>query len=154
MIIREASITYKNIVKIETEQVDSPEKAKAYVEKFIQFKDDYDPEVEHFFVIALDRKNKPKGIRIVTNGTATASLVHPREVFRFAVMESATAIICAHNHPSGDPAPSQADIQVTRQLREAAKVLGIDLLDHVILGEKESDIMELGYYSFSNAGMV
>ena len=154
MIIREASITYKNIVKVKSEPVDSPEKAKAYVEKFIQFKDEYDPEVEHFFVIALDRKNKPKGIKIVTKGTATASLAHPREVFRFAVMESASAIICVHNHPSGDPAPSRADIQVTRQLREASKVLDIDLLDHVILGEKESDITQLGYYSFSNAGLI
>ena len=154
MIIREASITYKNIVKIEVEPLDNPAKVVNYVERFIQFKEDYDPEVEHFFVISLDRKNKPKSIRIVTKGTATSSLVHPREVFRIAVIESASGIICVHNHPSGDPAPSRADIQITRQLREASKIMGIDLIDHIILGEKSGDPMNLGYYSFNDSGLI
>ena len=87
-------------------------------------------------------------------GTATSSLVHPREVFREAIRLSATAVIVAHNHPSGDPAPSPADIQVTRQLREAAQTVKIDLLDHVILGRQSTDPLGLGFYSFSDAGLL
>jgi DNA repair protein RadC len=80
--------------------------------------------------------------------------VHPREVFKEAIRLSASAILVAHNHPSGDPAPSRADIQVTRQLREAAKVIGIDLLDHIILGQKSKDPRGIGLYSFNEAGLI
>lgn len=111
-------------------------------------------EVEHFWVLCLDRKNRLLRRVEATKGTATNSLVHAREVFRDAIKLSATAIIAVHNHPSGDPAPSRADIQVTRQLREAAKVIGIDLIDHIIVGEASKDPSRLGYYSFNDAGLV
>lgn len=111
-------------------------------------------EVEKFWVLCLDRKNRLIRRVEATSGTATASLVHPREVFREAIRLSATAVIVAHNHPSGDPAPSRADIQVTRQLREAAGVVGIDLLDHVVLGQRSKDPLGLGFYSFDNAGLI
>ncbi len=111
-------------------------------------------EVEKFWTISLNRKNRLIKLVEVTSGTATASLVHPREVFREAIRVGAAAIIVAHNHPSGDPAPSRADIQVTRQLREAAKTVGIDLLDHVIIGNKGKDPMSLGYYSFNDGGLI
>ena len=110
--------------------------------------------VEHFWVLCLDRKNRLLRCVEVTKGTATNSLVHSREVFREAIKLSATAIIAVHNHPSGDPSPSRADIQVTRQLREASKVIGIDLLDHVVVGETTKDPQGLGYYSFNDAGLV
>ena len=74
-------------------------------------------EVEKFWVLCLNRKNRLKKLVEVTSGTATSALAHPREVFRSAVQNGATAIACVHNHPSGDPAPSSADVQVTRQLR-------------------------------------
>ena len=96
-------------------------------------------EVEKFWVLCLNRKNRLKKLVEVTSGTATAALAHPREVFRSAVQNGATAIACVHNHPSGDPAPSSADLQVTRQLREAAKALDIELLDHVIVLSKRLD---------------
>ena len=111
-------------------------------------------EVEKFWVLCLDRKNRLIRRVEATSGTATSSLVHPREVFRDAIRVSAAAVIVAHNHPSGDPAPSRADIQVTRQLREAARVIGIDLLDHVILGRKHHDPHGLGWYSFNQAGLI
>ncbi|PXA03602.1 hypothetical protein DDZ13_11520 [Coraliomargarita sinensis] len=111
-------------------------------------------EVEHFWVLCLDRKNRLLRRVEATKGTATNSLVHAREVFREAIKLSATAIIAVHNHPSGDPAPSRADIHVTRQLREAAKVIGIDLIDHIIVGEASRDPNRLGYYSFNDAGLV
>ena len=111
-------------------------------------------EVEHFWTLCLDRKNRLIQRVEVTVGTASSCLVHPREVFKEAIRLSASAILVAHNHPSGDPAPSRADIQVTRQLREAAKIIGIDLLDHIILGQKSKDPQGLGLYSFNEAGLI
>jgi DNA repair protein RadC len=110
--------------------------------------------VEKFWVLCLNRKNRLIKLVEVTSGTATSSLAHPREVYREAIQQGSTAVICVHNHPSGDPAPSAADIQVTQQLREAAKTLDIQLLDHVILGQAQADPQGVGYYSFREAGLV
>ena len=110
--------------------------------------------VEKFWVLCLNRKNRLIKCVEVTSGTATSALAHPREVFREAIRESASAIICAHNHPSGDPAPSAADIAITRQLVEAAKTVQIPLLDHVIVGTLSADPAKLGYYSFQSAGLI
>jgi DNA repair protein RadC len=111
-------------------------------------------EVEKFWVLCLNRKNRLLKCVEITSGTATAALAHPREVFRAAIRESASAVICAHNHPSGDPAPSAPDVQVTRQLREAAKAVDIELLDHVIVGRATADPQARGYFSFREAGML
>ena len=110
--------------------------------------------VEKLWVLCLNRKNRLIKCVEVTSGTATGSLVHPREVFRSAIREAATTVICVHNHPSGDPAPSSADIQVTRRLREAATAVDIELTDHLILGSKVSDPAGRGYYSFRDAGLL
>jgi DNA repair protein RadC len=111
-------------------------------------------EVEKFWVLCLNRKNRLIKRVEITSGTATAALAHPREVFRAAIREGATAVVCAHNHPSGDPAPSAPDLQVTRQLREAAKTVDIDLLDHVIVGRTGADPLGRGFFSFREAGML
>lgn len=111
-------------------------------------------EVEKFWVLCLNRKNRLLRRVEVTSGTATAALAHPREVFRAAIRESATAVICAHNHPSGDPAPSSADLHLTRQLREAARAVDIDLLDHVVVGRASADPSGRGFYSFREAGLL
>ncbi len=110
--------------------------------------------VEKFWVLCLNRKNRLLKQVEITSGTATSSLAHPREVFREAIRHGATALVCVHNHPSGDPAPSAADVQVTRQLREAAKAVDIELLDHVIVGHAHADPRGLGYYSFREAGVL
>ncbi len=110
--------------------------------------------VEKFWVLCLNTKNRLLRLVEVTSGTATASLVHPREVFRAAIRHGATAIICVHNHPSGDPAPSAADLRVTRKLKEAARAVDIDLLDHLILGHPGSDPSGLGHYSFTASGVL
>lgn len=110
--------------------------------------------VEKFWVLCLNRKNRLLRQHEATSGTASSSLVHPREVFREAIRAGASAVICVHNHPSGDPAPSAADIQVTRQLREASRAVDIDLLDHVIIGTKANDPARRGYYSFRDAGVL
>lgn len=110
--------------------------------------------VEKFWVLCLNRKNRLLKQVEITSGTATSSLAHPREVFREAIRHGATAIVCVHNHPSGDPAPSAADVQVTRQMREAAKAVDIELLDHVIVGRAGADPLGRGYYSFREAGVL
>ena len=96
------------------------------------------------------RDGTPAGFAIA----ATSALAHPREVFRCAIREAATGVVCVHNHPSGDPAPSAADLQITRQLREAAKAVDIELLDHVIIGREGADPQGRGYYSFREAGIL
>lgn len=111
-------------------------------------------EVEKFWVACLNRKNRLRKLVEVSSGTATSPLAHPREVFRTAIQHGATGIVCIHNHPSGDPAPSAADMQVTRQLREAARAVDIELLDHILLGRTASDPRGLGYDSFRGAGLL
>lgn len=110
--------------------------------------------IEKFWVACLNRKNRLIKLVELTSGTATSSLAHPREVFREAIRHGATAIVCIHNHPSGDPSPSAADVQLTRQLREAARAVDIDLVDHVVMGMPETDPCGQGWYSFRSAGIV
>ena len=110
--------------------------------------------VEKFWVLCLNRRNRLLRQVEVTSGTAGSTLVHPREVFRAAIETSASAVVCVHNHPSGDPAPSAADVRVTRTLREAAQTVDIALLDHVIVGDAAHDPAGLGYYSFRDAGVL
>ncbi|MEM7306039.1 MAG: DNA repair protein RadC [Planctomycetota bacterium] len=90
---------------------------------------------ERFLALLLDGKHRLKRIDRVSEGTLTSSLVHPREVFRAAVREAAAAVVVAHNHPSGDPEPSREDLEVTRRLADAGRLLGIPLLDHVVVGQ-------------------
>jgi DNA repair protein RadC len=110
--------------------------------------------VEKFWVLCLNRKNRLIKFGEITSGTASTTLAHPREVYREAIKESASAILCVHNHPSGDPTPSSADIKMTRQLRDASLTIDIPLLDHIILGQPNADPSGIGYYSFREAGLM
>ena len=92
-------------------------------------------EREHFWALLLDGKHGLRRVELISVGTLTTSLVHPREVFRPALREAAAAVVCAHNHPSGDPEPSAEDLEVTRRLLDAGRLLGVPLLDHVVLGD-------------------
>ena len=85
-------------------------------------------------VLLLDTKHRPIGVNIVSVGSLTASIVHPREVFKPAILESAASLILLHNHPSGDPTPSREDLRLTRQLVECAELLDMRIHDHVIIG--------------------
>jgi DNA repair protein RadC len=100
---------------------------------------------ECFMVVLLDGRHRVIRDSLVSQGTLTASLVHPREVFRPAVREAAAALILVHNHPSGDPAPSLEDRKVTGRLVSAGELLGVRVLDHVVVAEQ-------GYHSFSESG--
>ncbi len=101
---------------------------------------------EHLLVLFLNTKNQIIHKQTIFVGSLNASIVHPREIFREAVKRSAASIICAHNHPSGDPTPSQEDIYVTKRLVEAGRIMGIELLDHLIIGNlKYTSLKEEGY---------
>lgn len=102
---------------------------------------------EHFRVMLLNTKNRVLGLETVSIGSLNASLVHPREVFKKAIQRSAAAIILMHNHPSGDPSPSPEDLQITDRLCEAGRVIGIEILDHIIIGDHV-------YASFKEKGLI
>jgi DNA repair protein RadC len=101
---------------------------------------------EYFISLHLDGKNRLSCIDVISVGSLNQSIVHPREVFKTALLSSAAAIIVLHNHPTGDPSPSREDIEITRRLREAGELLGIKILDHIIIGDT--------YLSFTAQGLL
>jgi DNA repair protein RadC len=110
-------------------------------------------EVEHFQVVLLNTRRRLIRVENITQGTLDTILVHPREVFKCAIAANAAALVLAHNHPSGDPSPSEADIKVTRDLIRAGQLLKIEVLDHVITGRATAErprdyvsLRELGYF--------
>jgi DNA repair protein RadC len=102
---------------------------------------------ELFYVVLLNNKNRKIRDVKISEGSLTASLVHPREVYNPVIRESAAAVIFVHNHPSGDPAPSPEDIDITKRLKEVGDVMGVRVLDHVVIGSDR-------YFSFSDKGML
>ena len=110
-------------------------------------------EVERFQVVLLNTRRKLIRVDRISQGTLDTILVHPREVFRLAIAANASAIVLVHNHPSGDPTPSEADIKVTRDLIRAGQLLKIEVLDHIIIGRRTAErakdfvsLRELGYF--------
>ena len=150
MRVYEAKMVYSLVSLGEKVRLDKPAKVADYLRSAF----DENPMQEAFYCVYLDRKNHPLGRHLITLGTATSTVVSPKEVFRGAILSGATAIVVAHNHPSGDPGPSQADITVTRALRDAAEILEIELLDHVIVGDAQSDPQGRGFFSFREAGLL
>lgn len=137
---------------METPILDRADLVAEYVRKS-GILDKYDGR-EVFLTLALNRKGRLLGVNLASVGTASSTLVGMREVFRFAVMQNASSVICVHNHPSGDPSPSSQDIRITRMLREAGTCLDLSVLDHIIIGEKRFDPAGVGEYSFRAAGML
>lgn len=134
-LVKESSLLYKG------RTVRSPEDGYELLNSFLADKDR-----EHFIVVSLDTKNQPVSINICHIGSLNASIVHPREVMKSAILSNAASIIVGHNHPSGMPEPSKEDIEVTKRLAEAGKIIGIDVLDHIIVGDKSYvSLKEKGY---------
>jgi DNA repair protein RadC len=127
--------------------IDTPDQAAEYWKANIPRADWFDPAKEAFVVLVLNTRRRILGHNLVSLGTLDTCTVHAREVFRPVIVAAGSAIILAHNHPSGDPTPSEADIKVTRELIRAGQLLKIEVLDHVILGEKHASLRELGYFS-------
>ena len=150
MRVFECKLTYSLVSLGEEVQLNRPEKVADYLRSAF----DENPMQEAFYCVYLDRKNHPLGRHLITLGTVDSTLVSCREVFRGAIIAGCCALIVAHNHPSGDPAPSAADMHVTRKLREAAKILEIELLDHVIVGDVKADPLGRGTFSFRESGLL
>ena len=132
----------------ETPQLDTPERVADLLREENRLY-----EVEHFQIVLLNTRRRLIRIEEVSRGTLDTVLVHPREVFKRAIASNASAIVLAHNHPSGDPSPSDADIKVTRDLIRAGQLLKIEVLDHIILGRRTDQrskdyvsLRELGYF--------
>jgi len=128
--VREVVVRYRGAGRRAGEAIRRPDEAAAFVRRLIA-----GDAREHFVALLLDGRHRPIGYQVVSVGTATASLVHPREVFQGAVGVGAVAVIVAHNHPSGDPRPSTEDLDVTRRLVSAGEVLGIQVLDSLVVTE-------------------
>lgn len=129
--------------------LDTPERVAAFLREDLR-----NLEVETFHIVLLNTRRRLLAAERVTQGTLDTLLIHPREVFRRAILANASAILLAHNHPSGDPTPSEADVRVTRDLIRAGQLLKIEVLDHIILGVRTADrprdwvsLRELGYWA-------
>jgi DNA repair protein RadC len=133
-------------------KVETPEAAADYWRTNIPDADWYDPDKEAFVTLLLNTRRRVIGHNLVSLGTLDSSLVSPLSVFRPAFAAAASAVILVHNHPSGDPTPSAADIRVTRDLAKAGQLLRIEILDHVIIGDTTTSpsfmsLREHGYFS-------
>ncbi|HEV2691830.1 MAG TPA: JAB domain-containing protein [Verrucomicrobiae bacterium] len=126
---------------------DTPDKAAEYWKMHIASHPHFNPECECLAVLLLNTRKKVKGHQIASIGTMDTILVHPREIFRLAVISAAAAIVVMHNHPSGESTPSEGDVKVTRDLIRAGQLLKIELVDHVVVGNgNRSSLRELGYF--------
>ena len=131
--------------------LDVPIYAVNYIRPKLEQSIIYRPDVENLIVIHLNVRCKPIGFEIISLGTLDTLLVHPREVFRSAIIANSARIILVHNHPSGEPTPSEADIKITRDLIKAGQLIKIDVADHLILGDPRRSpnyysLKELGYF--------
>jgi DNA repair protein RadC len=131
---------------------DTPDLIADYYRKQIETDLRYTPEVETFHVVVLSTRRKIQGHFLVATGTLDTILVHPREVFRPAIIANAAALVLLHNHPSGDPTPSEADIKVTRDLIRAGQLVKIEVLDHLVVGRPDPNANFKGYCSLRECG--
>ena len=133
--VKESSFLYQ------TRQILSPKDAYEMIKEQLEGLDR-----EQFIIACLNTKNEPTNISVVSLGTLNKAIVHPREVFKTAILSNAASIMAFHNHPSGNTEPSQQDIQLTNRLYEAGELLGIKLLDHLIIGDGTfTSLKEKGY---------
>lgn len=135
-LVKERSLAYVS------KQINCPRDAADLAAEFLAGVDR-----EHFVVMCLDTKNNINAINTVSVGTLNSSLVHPREVYKPAILANSNAIILCHNHPTGIPEPSREDLEVTKRLVEAGNILGIEVIDHVVIGDNGR------YTSFKERGL-
>lgn len=134
-LVKESSLLYKG------RTICSPQEGFELAKQYLG-----DVDREHFVVICLDTKNNPTCINTVHIGSLNASIVSVREVYKTAILKNSASILCFHNHPSGHPEPSREDIEVTKRLVESGKLIGIDMLDHIIVGDDNYvSLKEKGY---------
>lgn len=134
-LVKEKSVLYGR------RKISTPKDAMELVNGFLEYCDR-----EQLVVCSLDTKNQPTAMEVVSVGTVNSSLIHPREVFKTSILSNASSVIIFHNHPSGDPTPSEEDKNITRRLKEAGQILGIEVLDHIIVADdKFCSLKEKGF---------
>ena len=134
-LVKESSFLYQTLT------ISSPKDAYEMIKDQLQ-----DLDREQFIIACLNTKNEPTNISVVSVGSLNKAIVHPREVFKTAILSNAASVMAFHNHPSGETTPSQQDIQLTKRLYEAGELLGIKLLDHLIIGDRTfTSLKEKGY---------
>ena len=133
----------ENSVLYETRTIRSPYDAYKLIKNFL-----IDSDREKFVVACLDTKNQPVNVSVVSIGSVNSAIVHPREVFKVAMLSNASKIICFHNHPSGNLKCSKEDENITNRLKECGEILGIELVDHIIVGDNDT------YFSFKENCMM
>lgn len=136
-LVKESTVLY------ETRRISTPYDAYKLIQDFL-----VDSDREKFVVACLDVKNQPVSIQVVSIGSVNQSIVHPREVFKVAILSNASKIICFHNHPSGNITCSKEDKNITNRLKECGEILGIELVDHIIVGDNDT------YFSFKENGKM
>jgi DNA repair protein RadC len=132
--------------------MDSPEVAFDLWQEVVADDPVYEPEKEHLVAVLLNTKMRMIGYHVVSVGSLNEAIAHPREIFRAAILAGAYAFILMHNHPSGDPTPSEADRRLTRKIQEGAQIVDIRLLDHVVVGA--ADLEHAPFFSFREAGLL
>lgn len=135
---KEVSMNYPTL----SYAIKSPDDAATIGKEFMRIHEE--PE-EYMYMICMNTKNKIIGVFEISHGSVNSSIVNPREVFQKALLANAVSIIVMHNHPSGDPTPSREDIEVTKRLVEAGKVVGVEVLDHIVIGDRYVSLKEKGY---------
>lgn len=137
----------KTKLVIEGHREYKPLKFSNPVDVYKAFKKLIESDKERFYSLLLDAKNNVIGVDMVSQGSLNSSPVHPREVYKSALLASAASVIFVHSHPSGEPEPSESDKEITKQLKLAGDLLGIEVLDHIIIGIGD-------YYSFADKGIL
>lgn len=140
-VVKEKEVNYDWANK----SINSPEKVADVAINVLEL---HERAEESFYIFTLDIKNQINGIFEVSRGSLNASIVHPREVFKRALLQNANSIILLHNHPSGDPKPSKEDVDITNRLIESGDLLGIRVLDHIIIGDENN------YISFKQENLI
>lgn len=139
--VKESSTRYEAIRK---SQIRSPKEIYNILTDVLELQDE---SIEKFGIINLDVKNRINGIHMLSTGVLDATIVHPREVFKAAMLNNSSSIILFHNHPSGDPTPSAEDVKMTKRLKEVGELIGITVIDHIIVGD-------FRYISLKEIGMM
>jgi DNA repair protein RadC len=124
------ALVKEGAIPVEWKQIRSPADVFNAVREYLA-----DADREYFLTLMLSTKNNITGVNVASVGTLNSSLVHPREVFKAAILANAAAVVLVHNHPSGIPDPSNEDLEITRRLVEVSKIIGIEVIDHLVIGD-------------------
>jgi len=117
----------------EKKEIKNPKEMAGVFQQVLKMESQIDQDKEHFWVAGLNTRNVIKYLELVSLGTLDANLVHPREVFRLTISKGVAQIVVGHNHPSGDPEPSEDDLEITQRLKKAGEIIGIEVIDHIII---------------------